>query len=62
MRIVSGCTDETQQTLYAQRHEQEVVQKMSKRFHICFTPNYSNFVIPGQSYNILTNRLEYDIG
>jgi hypothetical protein len=48
-RIVSGCTDEQQQ-IYARRHEEEVVLKMSNRFHIHFTPDYTNTVIPGQSY------------
>jgi hypothetical protein len=47
-RITSGCTDEQKQ-FYARRHEEEVVQKMSNRFHIHFTPDYSD-VIKQESY------------
>lgn len=48
-RIASGCTEQ-EQRLYARLHDDEVVQKMSTRFQIHFTPDYSNQVIAGQSY------------
>lgn len=40
-RIVSGC-NETQRIDLAKRHLKEIVEKMSDKFHIHFTPDYSN--------------------
>jgi hypothetical protein len=40
-RIVAGC-NETQQAELARRHQEQIVDKMSNKFHIHFTPDYSN--------------------
>lgn len=39
-RIASGCNTTQQQEL-ARRHQTEIVEKMSDKFHIHFTPDYS---------------------